>query len=74
MRGEDREEAVDVTGLGRPECGCEDVTVLTSDAEAELLGEVIPVEQLDRIGEAALAGMTLEMDFPRGRYRLIRSR
>ncbi|MGE0144261.1 MAG: hypothetical protein AB7I19_11775 [Planctomycetota bacterium] len=26
------------------------------------------------IGDAALAGMTLEMDFPRGRYRLIRNR
>ena len=53
MAAQDGEERLDIAGHRRPDGGREHVLVLAADPEAELLDEVIPVEQLDRVGEAA---------------------
>src|SRR3990172_13163059 len=53
MAAQDRQERLDITGHRRPGGRREDRLVLATDPDAKLLDEVVPVQQLDRVGEAA---------------------
>ena len=54
MTAQDGQQRLDIAGHGGPDGGGEDRLVLSADTEAQLLGEVVPVQQFDGFGETAL--------------------
>ena len=73
MAAQDGQQGRDITGPRGPHGGGEDRLVLAADPEAELFGEVMPVEQLDRVGEAALPDLHLMAAAPSETKRMRRA-